>query len=269
MAKKKKRSRKKKKKNVLFSIVKYCLWYPIKYLGKGFMWVFYKIKDRKENVVLDKKTKALIAKKYKTKILETIKGDYKVFWKNLKKSDSLIGIVIGARGSGKTAVALKLLEELKGSKKKMFAMGFSSLPRWIKIVDDIHKIKNNSYVVIDEGGILFSSRKSMTNANRLLTDLLLIARHKNLTILFISQNSSNLDVNTLRQADFLILKKSSLLQKNFERKVIAKTYDDYSSKFKLYKGNKGACLVYSDEFIGFIENGLPSFWSAKVSKGFR
>jgi retron-type reverse transcriptase len=28
-------------------------------------------------------------------------------------------------------------------------------------------------------------------------------------------------------------------------------------------------LVYSDEFVGFIHNGLPTFWSSRVSKGFR
>ncbi len=294
MAKKRKKSRNKKRKsknNFIITIFKYLfigIYKLFKYIFVGiynlfkyifigiyrfFKWVYTKFRSQpnKDKTVFfrNKYFSASKAKVSKIKVLETIKGDYKVFLNNLMKSDSLIGIVIGARGSGKTATTLKIAEDLKTSKKKVFAMGFSNLPNWIKIVEEIDDIKNDSLVVIDEGGILFSSRKSMSNSNKLLSDLLLIARHKNLTILFISQNSSNLDINTLRQADFLILKRSSLLQKSFERKIIAKTYEDYSDKFKAYKDNKGASLIYSDEFIGFIENGLPSFWSSSVSKGFR
>ena len=203
------------------------------------------------------------------KVIETIKGDYAAFWDNLKDADSLIGLVIGARGSGKTAAALSIAENLRSSKKKVFAMGFTSLPSWIKIVNNIDEIQNDSLVVADEGGILFSSRDSMSNSNKLLSKLLFIARHKNLTILFISQNSSNLEINTLRQADFMVLKKSSLLQKNFERKIVAKIYSDNAAGFEKHKEIKGLSLIYSDNFIGFVENGLPSFWSSKVSKSFK
>lgn len=205
------------------------------------------------------------------RVLETLKGNFDTYWKKLNKSDSLIGIILGARGSGKTAIAMSIFENLENSDRNYFAMGFPSkdLPNWIRVVEGVDDLENDSYVVIDEGGILFSSRDSMSNANKLLSDLLFIARHKNLTIFFISQNSSNLEVNTLRQADFLILKKSSLLQKNFERKIVADIYSEHQEQFEKYKAKKGLALVYSDDFLGFIENDLPSFWSKKVSKAFK
>jgi Cdc6-like AAA superfamily ATPase len=86
----------------------------------------------------------------------------------LKKNDSFIAITIGARGSGKTAVSLSLMDALRGSKKNYFAMGFSrdALPNWIFLVDDVSLIKNDSLVLVDEGGILFSSRDSMSDANK-------------------------------------------------------------------------------------------------------
>ncbi len=203
-------------------------------------------------------------------VLESVKGSFDDFFDYLRKNDSFIALTIGARGSGKTAVSLSFLEALRGSKKHYFAMGFSSdaLPEWIYLVDDVSKVKNDSLVVVDEGGILFSSRSSMSDANKLLSELLMIARHKNISIIFISQNSSNLEINTLRQADVLILKKHSLLQKNFERKIIAKLYEDYESGFDRYKKSKGLSLVYSDLFVGFLDVGLPSFWSQKTSKSF-
>jgi hypothetical protein len=162
------------------------------------------------------------------------------------------------------------MDALRGSKKHYFAMGFSreALPNWIFLVDDVSFIKNDSLVLVDEGGILFSSRDSMSDANKLLSDLLMIARHKNISIIFISQNSSNLEINTLRQADVLILKKHSLLQKSFERKIIAKLYEEYDSYFDKHKSLKGAALIYSDSFVGFVNVGLPSFWSVKTSKSF-
>ena len=204
------------------------------------------------------------------RVVETIKGSYQKFWKDISGSDSRIGIIIGARGSGKSAIALVLLENLREEGRKFFAMGFPSkeLPRWIRVVDNINELENDSYVVIDEGGILFSSRDAMSAANKMLSELLFIARHKNLTIFFISQNSSNLEINTLRQADFMVLKKSSLLQKNFERKIVSDIYEEYQEKFNDYGAIKGLSLVYAGSFVGFIDNDLPSFWSDSISKSF-
>ena len=109
----------------------------------------------------------------------------------------------------------------------------------------------------------------MDEINKLLSDLILVARHKNLSILFISQNSSNLDVNILRQADFLILKPSSLLQRDFERKIIRKIYEEVEDSFEKFSENLGLTYIYSSDFRGFISNPLPSFWKTSISKSFR
>ena len=205
-------------------------------------------------------------------VVKKDKGDLNQWENNFYESDNKIGIILGARGSGKTAFGIKLLENTHTkNKKKCYAMGFeeSEMPDWIDVVDNISQIKNDSVVLIDEGGVLFSSRKSMTNLNKMLTDLILISRHKNIIIIFISQNSSNLDVNIIRQADFLVLKPSSLLQKDFERKIIGKIYDSLSNDFKKYQNMPGITYIYSDPFRGFVTNPLPSFWKASISKSFR
>jgi len=109
----------------------------------------------------------------------------------------------------------------------------------------------------------------MSNANKMLSQLIMIARHKNLSILFISQNSSNLEVNILRQADFLILKPSSLLQTEFERKIIQKIYEETEESFKKFEEVEGATHIYSGSFRGFVSNPLPSFWRENLSKSFK
>ena len=94
-------------------------------------------------------------------------------------------------------------------------------------------------------------------------------RRKNLSIIFISQNSANLDVNIIRQADYLVLKPSSLLQKDFERRKIKDIYTEGEKDFKKYSDDKGITYIYSEQFRGFVSNSLPGFWSEGISKSFR
>lgn len=236
----------------------------------------YSLFKKSEEIIKGSKAKSgreRMSAEYKEfEIVETEKGDYKKWFDDVLSSDSKIGIIIGARGSGKTAFGMKFIENVYAKKKeKCFAMGFNAkeLPSWIEVVDSTSQIENDSFVLIDEGGILFSSRNAMSSANKLLSELILIARHKNLSILFISQNSSNLDINILRQADYLVFKRSSLLQTEFERKIVQEIYEKTSKKFEKYKNKKGLAYIYGDLFRGFVTNPLPSFWGAGVSKSFK
>lgn len=218
------------------------------------------------------KRKRMVAKYSDFKVIEEVKGNYKNWINEVYKSESQIGIILGSRGSGKTAFGIKLLENIYAkNKSKCYALGFNKneMPSWIDVATEISEIENNSFVLVDEGGILFSSRKSMSSANKLLSDLILISRHKNLNILFISQNSANIEINVLRQADFIILKPSSLLQKEFERKIIQKFYAETEKGFKKFKDDKGLTYIYSNNFKGFISNPLPSFWKESISKSFK
>jgi hypothetical protein len=203
--------------------------------------------------------------------IKAVSGNFQSFENMLVNKDSTIGIILGARGSGKSAFGLKLLENLHAKNtRKVFALGFktSELPQWIHTIEDIEAIENNSYVLIDEGGILFNARQGFSDANQLLSKLLLIARHKDLSILFISQNSSNLEINAIRQTDYLILKPSSLLQLDFERKKIKEIYVEAAEDFAKFKRVKGLTYIYSDKFKGFVSNPLPTFWTQRISKSF-
>jgi hypothetical protein len=265
--KRKKKSLIKKVGNVLLFIVK------IPYFI--IRWVYNctkKISKKNKEIRVKKERKAILPEFLEMNILKTFSGNYNKWIRKFYSSDSQIGIILGARGTGKTAIGIKMLENFYAkTNKKCFAMGFKkeNLPLWIKSIENISEIQNNSLVLIDEGGIMFNSRSSMSNANKVLSQLILISRHKNISILFISQNSSNLEVNILRQADFLILKKSSLLQKDFERKIIQKIYSETKDGFDKYKNEIGITYIYSEEFRGFLSNSLPSFWKENLSKGFK
>ncbi len=242
------------------------------YLGKGIYNLSKKNSQRRIKKKIKKERGLMIPEYNEFNVLEIIAGDYNKWLEKVYESDSQIGIILGARGSGKTSFGMKFLENFHSKhKKKCFAIGFNEdeLPSWIKGVTDISELENDSFVLIDEGGVLFNSRSSMSSANKMLSQLIMIARHKNISILFISQNSSNLEVNILRQADFLILKPSSLLQKEFERKIIQKIYSEAGESFKEFEEDEGVSHIYSGSFRGFVSNPLPSFWRENLSKSFK
>jgi len=271
MAKKKIVKEKSEFWNISYKIIRFIFMIPI-YLLRGFYFLGKKWSKKSEENKIVKKRQAIDSNYEEIKKVKSYTGEFGLFEKHILQTESTIGIILGARGSGKSALALRFFENIYSKKKsKLYAMGFKKeeIPSWIEVIESVEHIKNNSYVLIDEGGILFSSRKSMSKPNKLLSDLILIARHKNLSILFISQNSSNLEVNILRQADYLFLKPSSLLQKNFERKIIKEIYIETKKDFEKYKKDKGLFYVHSDKFRGFVSNTLPSFWNQEISKAWK
>lgn len=203
--------------------------------------------------------------------IESKDGSLEKFESELYSGKSLIGLVLGARGSGKSAIGMRMLENMRAKGMNVYALGFGkeSLPQWIHSVDSVEEVKPNSFLLADEGGIEFSSRNSMSEANKLLSSLLFISRHKDLSVLFITQNSANIEINTLRQIDYLVLKSPSLLQLDFERKKIKDIYTEVKGGFEQHKDDAGIAYLYSHNYQGFVSNSLPSFWSSRVSKAYK
>lgn len=214
-------------------------------------------------------------KKEKTEIPQpiesylTIQGNYDKWLSKLKNS-SLIMLVIGKRGSGKTSLGMKLLEMFH-DKRSCYIMGYEKvkLPSWIKTFKELEEVKNNSVVLIDEGALSFSARDAMAASNKHLSKLMAIARHKNLTLILITQNSAMIELNVLRLADTLLLKEPSLLQSKFERKALKDIYDRIDPHFKKVAKKEEYAYVWDDDFEGMLHYSLPGFWSEGISKTYK
>ncbi len=216
---------------------------------------------------LKERPKKYIKKKEKSmplfKEVELISGSLQAFTKSLIEL-SLIGVIIGRRGSGKTALALRIAEYLKDY-KEIYSMGISHTPKWIKQVDDIKQVKNNSLLIIDEAALLLEARGSMRKINREISKLMAISRHKDLSLIIITQNSAMIDINALRLVDFLIIKMPSLLQFSMERSQLKKIIEKAKKYLESYKGVQYSYII-SDHFEGVVSSSLPSFWEEKISK---
>lgn len=255
----------------VFGIVK---WIVIK-LWSIVVWFFNllkKIQQGRKQSQFEKRRPQIKAVYVPLDAVGASEGELSKFESRLYSGKGIIGLILGSRGSGKSALGMRVLENIVAKAgKKVYCMGFNrkDLPAWVEPVESLEQVGNNSFLLVDEGGVEFSSRSAMSSANKLLSALLLISRHKDINVLFISQNSANIEVNTIRQSDYLMLKPPSLLQLDFERKAIRDIYERVKDKFKEYESEGGIIYIYSDQYRGFASNSLPSFWSEDLSKSYR
>lgn len=83
----------------------------------------------------------------------------------------------------------KEISKFVSSKKDIETIRFSYTP-WL--------------LIMDEGAINMNSRRSMSNINLYLTELIVLSRKKNCSLIFISQAFENLDINVSRLCDLII-----------------------------------------------------------------
>ena len=264
-------------------------WYLLKgiflliwYIFKGIWWVISKLFSsiyKATSKTLEERAKKKKLRSNPTygkramfdplQVLEAISGDYGISEKRIH-NDSIISLIFGKRGSGKSALGFRLLENIHNKTgRRCFVLGVSqeNMPEWINPIEKIEDAPQGSAVLVDEGAIAFNARESMSKANKGLAGILAIARHKNLTVLFITQNTGMIDKNVLKLADMLLVKQGSLLQLEMERPEIRKFYEKAETSFQKLEGDKRQYVYLIDgDFEGAVSHSLPSFWTESLSK---
>jgi hypothetical protein len=251
------------------------VWYTLKGAGKAIGWgvkkTATKMKESSEKRKLNRNPiygkKAMFEP---LEVLNQVSGDYAVSEQRIH-DDSIIALIFGKRGSGKSALGFRLLENIHNKAgRRCFVLGVderSSMPEWISPIENIDDAPKGSVVLVDEGAVSFNARESMSKANKGLAGILAIARHKNLTVLFITQNTGMIDRNVLKLSDMLLVKQGSLLQLEMERPEIRKFYEKAESLFKKLEGDKRQYVyVIDSDFEGAVSHSLPSFWTETLSK---
>jgi len=199
----------------------------------------------------------------------------RVHWLNIIRHPSTV-LILGTRGSGKSALGYKIPEYLRYTADPYVVAlpqkAMILLPDWIGIVPSIEDIPEDSVGLIDESYTLFHARASLSDRARNLSNLINLSRQKGITLVFISQESRQVDKNIVSTADIIIFKNPGILQLEFERKELRRIAEEARKMFEAinHRDKNKWAYIYApgSDFIGMLENSLPSFWTPALSKAY-
>ena len=183
---------------------------------------------------------------------------------------------MGNRGSGKTALAMWVMEELhrtKGLGGAVFKAPNSMkalLPDWVETPKQLTRLPYDSVIVIDEAQGVANARRSSSKDNLDLAQCVALSRQRNQLIILISHHSRKLDMLDVMEADRVIFRQPTAGQVMFERPEIKPFSQRAVRKFAEKKGDPRK-LAYVMDFqnltFGFINAKMPTFWSPELSVG--
>jgi len=192
-------------------------------------------------------------------------------WLNLIPHPSNV-IILGKRGSGKSALGYKLLEYLRYTATP-YVVSLPSgakniLPDWIGMAANLEDVPPKAAVLVDEANIPYHARSSMAAEAKAMSQLINLSRQREQTLIFVSQEARQLDKNIASSADIIILKDLGILQVEFDRREFNKIATEAKQAFSTITGDKRKwSYVYSPDnnFVGLMESTLPTFWREKLS----
>ena len=185
-------------------------------------------------------------------------------------------VMMGQRGSGKTATAMWVMEELHktlgigGVVHKAPNALKKMLPDWVEYSTKVTRLPHECVVIIDEAQQEANSRRSSSEANLDLANAVALSRQRKQLIFLISHHSRKLDMADVMDASRIIWKQPSAGQVMFERKEIKQFSERAIARYEALKGNpqkQAYVMDFSTLKFGFTRTNLPSFWSDGVSTG--
>lgn len=184
--------------------------------------------------------------------------------------------ILGARGSGKSSLGYYLVESLSSSLGLDVAIlglpGWCSklLPSGYKLCQSPEELPHGSVAFIDEGSLLFSSRRSLSDSNVSMDQVLSLSRQRSQTIIFATHSLRKLDVALVSDMDCLAFKRPSFLHSRFERSEIRGFTQEAVKALEAVDmcDRKRFTWVLSQSYEGLLENPTPSFWTEQLSNGF-
>ena len=222
------------------------------------------------------KTEPLALDNQSTPLLSDAKTniDPDLIWLKRIIHPSLV-LILGKRGSGKSALAYYLIE-IHRYGLKPYVVGIPQskqhlLPEWVGVASSLEEVPFGAIVIVDEAYLLYHARGSTTQESKEMAKIINLSRQKGQTIIFVTQESRSIDKNIASSANVIIFKEPGILQSEFERPELNHLAKKAVEAFAPINGNKQQwSYLYAPDtnYSGLIKNGLPSFWKPELGRMF-
>lgn len=184
--------------------------------------------------------------------------------------------------SGKTCFSFWLAEKIHEQRPYLgiayvgVSINKQALPKWCKNYQNINDVPNGYLIILDELAIAYNARDYASNENKTLGQLLAIARHKDLSVLAITQDPNMGEINVWRLKDMVIYKMSNTYElpsrdsKNTRGASKILMFWAFIRNWMKPRRQEEALFEYqAKERIMLFEYDLPKCWSEDLSKAFK
>jgi len=207
----------------------------------------------------------------------------KVTWKQVPTQGLVI--ITGHRGEGKSALGWWLAQEMhKRTKKQVATFGLTQAARklfpkrgfgrgginHVSTMDKVNRMKP-SIIIVDEAARVASSRDSMSDVNKDWIKLIAICRHKDHLLIFIHQQSRQVDIQIMMDADLVMMKRPTQLHIREARASFAPEIQEAHDLFNRMRGDTKKKVFVVDYHYGakaMLPAYMPTWWNSKVSKAY-
>lgn len=193
-------------------------------------------------------------------------------------------VIMGERGSGKSGLAHEAAERIHNKRHlpavlhlpkippKLHREIQGLLPEWMKVVHDTDDWPKGAVVIYDEASQSAHARRTQATGAVELDNLVGISRQRGQTVLFISHHSRKLDPNLITEADRIIWKQPTYAHFLFERDEMSdftmKAIDFFRTLSESQAKRHSLMMDFHKFQFQTFTNGLPSYWSDKLSRLF-
>ncbi|WP_455368129.1 hypothetical protein [[Eubacterium] cellulosolvens] len=190
---------------------------------------------------------------------------------NITGKSLIIGI-FGIRGSGKTSKGYNILDLCHSSGRSTYVLKFPRrkahlFPSYIKNIERIEDAPKRSCILIDEASLFYYHKESMSQASKLLSKMMITARHRDQTLIFTTVTAASIDLNIIRLLDVIFYCKPSKFSEMFEREKLKwvsekarKEFENFTDDYQSYT------YAWSEEWEGMLQWPLPAYWSDGLSR---
>jgi hypothetical protein len=191
-------------------------------------------------------------------------------WEQVMPQEDLRGdyLLLGRRGSGKTALACAIAQHYASLKRRVVAVDWPEGPAKALGFD---RCTRNDWMDLRDAAVLLDEaalRRPKKKTDDHLFEALALARHRNIACIWTSQTTAAISRDVLRMESFLTMKALDPIATKFEREeLVDMAAQAVTIQTKLgFDKNPRLTLFFRNNMWVVAETPLPIGWTPQISR---